>query len=321
MSRYDRPDRRDSLSDERLRERYEDLRSLRETQPEREATAAQAALAKLTTDSEALVASLRKQIAHLKRSSPTTVVEPEGGAAELADAVSLAEKLQAENARLKSEAAKAAAAVGSSGSDASTAEAKVRVYEMMTGTKIEMDGQVARCTCAVGDKRAVFGIDMSPADGDADDVEYLPTDLTDCSEKLPEYLREPIVCERRARARLRAIPAQPPAHAPPAAAPDHPLTVCPRAPRVCPCAQSSARRLPPSCCGCSLGSSPNEWRELGQREASLDAVCGLYSSIEWRYVQGALRGWEGGSDVACSRATDAVVNGLDSCVGRRVLCL
>ena len=297
MSRYDRPDRRDSLSDERLRERYEDLRSLRETQPEREATAAQAALAKLTTDSEALVASLRKQIAHLKRSSPTTVVEPEGGAAELADAVSLAEKLQAENARLKSEVAKAAAAVGSSGSDASTAEAKVRVYEMMTGTKIEMDGQVARCTCAVGDKgeerRAVYAVDMSPADGDADDVEYLPTDLTDCSEKLPEYLREPIVCERRARARLRAIPAQPPAPAHPTAAPQQPLTVRPLAPRVCPCAQSSARRLPPSCCGCSLGSSPSdEWRALGQREASLDAVCGLYSSIEVR--PGCTEGLGGG---------------------------
>ena len=63
--------------------------------------------------------------------------------------------------------------------------------------------KVARCTAAVqaaddavGRHTACFDLNLAPADGEPGEVEYVPTDLTDCQQdKLPEYLRDSLICE------------------------------------------------------------------------------------------------------------------------------
>ena len=59
-SREHHGSRRDSTGDDRLRERYEELRLLRETQPEREAAACKQAMQKNRAATDKLVASLRE---------------------------------------------------------------------------------------------------------------------------------------------------------------------------------------------------------------------------------------------------------------------
>jgi hypothetical protein len=187
-----RPEReRDSVSlaDERLRERYEELRSLRETQPEREASHARQALQKCRTSSDALVAQLKAQLAAVQSGS--------GVASE--DEVA---QLKAENAELRRQLAATTAPPAT--------DARISFYEIMTGMSVEMQGDLAKCTvvCAAPEDedeetpappphRISFEIDLVPAEGDPGDISYAPTDLSGCADaNLPEYLRESIVFER-----------------------------------------------------------------------------------------------------------------------------
>ena len=69
-SREHHGSRRDSTGDDRLRERYEELRLLRETQPEREAAACKQAMQKNRAATDKLVASLREQLAAAQQGAP-----------------------------------------------------------------------------------------------------------------------------------------------------------------------------------------------------------------------------------------------------------
>ena len=82
-------------------------------------------------------------------------------------------------------------------------ETKVNFYELMTGVRVEMAGEVAKCVvrCASSDeaeagapaRTAAFELHLAPAEGDEGDIEYVPTDLTQCpTGKLPEYLRDTV---------------------------------------------------------------------------------------------------------------------------------
>ena len=197
--RDERDERLEASAGDRLRDRYEDLKQLRITQPEREAAAARQALEKHTSASDALVASLRKQLEDARTQQPVAGSENESDAA-----------LRAENAELRRqlEAAKAASAPASAAVQGNAAlEAKVTFYEMMTGMNVEFAaGDVAKCVvhCAASDdedapaagappRRATFELHLSPEGGDEGDVEYVPTDLSALpAESLPEYLRETV---------------------------------------------------------------------------------------------------------------------------------
>ena len=203
-----------SISDERLRQRYEELRALRETQPEKEATAARKALDKSREASDLLVATLRAELAKLQQPESTALQE-----------------LRAENAALRGQLAEVASAASSASaaadpsvsapsppSSSSALEAKLEFYEMMTGMRVEMaEGDVARCVVACAaptddqendpsaaaaqpppPRRAAFEMRLKPEEGEPGvDLEYVPTDLSGCAEaELPEYLRESIVFER-----------------------------------------------------------------------------------------------------------------------------
>ena len=77
---------------------------------------------------------------------------------------------------------------------------------MITGLRVEMDGshKVARCAIRGGSATdadpstsscvAAFELHLAPAEGDPDDVEYIPTDLSACVSRLPEYLQDSIIC-------------------------------------------------------------------------------------------------------------------------------
>lgn len=207
-------DHHSSITDERLRQRYDELRALRETQPEKEAAAARKALDKSREASELLVAALRAEVAKLQEKQPPVSVA--------------LEELRAENAALRAQLDEktAAAALPSSSSAAATTalEAKVEFYQLMTGMSVELAaGDVFKCvvTCTPPadedqenveptstaaavlppkPRRAEFELRLSPEDGEPGvDVEYVPTDLSQCSEApLPEYLKEAIVFERDA---------------------------------------------------------------------------------------------------------------------------
>eukprot|EP00966_Prymnesium_polylepis_P205424 4760306-Prymnesium_polylepis.1 len=66
--------------------------------------------------------------------------------------------------------------------------------------RVRLEGERANCTlCAASEDAAArrtvsFELDMAPAGGDDGDVGYLPTDLTQCDDRMPEYLREEITC-------------------------------------------------------------------------------------------------------------------------------
>ena len=216
----------EGISNDRLRNRYEELRAIRETKPESEALAARVALEKVVDGSEKLVKSLREEIAQLKEAKPeASDLAGQPTADELAAAKAAAEELRLENDELKqrlkaAEAAAAIAAAAPAPAPVMTAEAaavsaeergKRDFYEMMTGMTVELDGSGKKARCvisAVGDaggdkRRAVFNLDLAPEDGEAEDVEYVPTDLSGCVDRLPEYLRDSIMCTPRA-ARRRA---------------------------------------------------------------------------------------------------------------------
>ena len=214
--------RRDSTGDARLRERYNELIMLRETQPEREAAAAREAMQKNRAASDALVASLRSQLAAAQQG----VAPPAGSGDESAELT----QLRAENAELRRQLAEAptAGAAAAATADTTTAavDARLAFYEMMTGMRFELQGEVAKCTitCAkdadsddeeendenepppsrgskasAKTRSAVFDLNLSPTEGDPGvDVEYVPVNLSGCEDgNLPEFLREPIAFPRQ----------------------------------------------------------------------------------------------------------------------------
>ena len=202
-----------------LRERYEELRALRETQPEKEAAAARKALDKSREASELLVAALRAEVAKLQEKQPPVSVALEELRAENA---ALRTQLATANAAAASAASSAAAPSSSSSSSSATLEAKVAFYALMTGMSVELAaGDVFKCvvTCTppAGEdqenaeptstaaavlppkpRRAEFELRLlSPENGEPGDVEYAPIDLSGCADaKLPSYLKEEIEFER-----------------------------------------------------------------------------------------------------------------------------
>ena len=188
-------DESDSPSQSKLRDRYEELKALRLTQPEREAQAARKTLEKHTKAADALVASLRAQLAAAGGTEAPPPPTPADDSA----------KLREENAELKRQLAANSSKRWATPPALEEAEAKVSFYELMTGMKIEVrDGLVAQCQvqCLAEDddstqRRAAFDFHLSPEGADEGDVEYVPTDLSQaCPEKLPGYMREPITFEK-----------------------------------------------------------------------------------------------------------------------------
>ena len=190
-----------------LRDRYESLKLLRLTQPEREASAALKALEKATTASDALVASLRKQIV-AAGGTPTDTTAADEAEQELV-------QLRADNASLRAEldSAPSASATTPAGSrdgrwrpveEVARLEERLAFYEMMTGISVEMSGQTAKCVvrCADPDEQAAartaaFELQLAPAEGEEGEVEYVPTDLSELPpDQLPEYLRDTITFDR-----------------------------------------------------------------------------------------------------------------------------
>lgn len=216
-SREHHGSRRDSTGDDRLRERYEELRLLRETQPEREAAACKQAMQKNRAATDKLVASLREQLAAAQQGAPAA------SSANCDENAALAE-LRAENAELKRQLESASAAAPANHTALTALKAKLQFYELMSGLRCELTGDVAKCTvtCALSTeddeneppsrasrasmssaapkmRSAAFELHLNPADGeDGIDLEYVPTDLSGCEDgKLPEYLRESIIFERQ----------------------------------------------------------------------------------------------------------------------------
>ena len=68
----------------------------------------------------------------------------------------------------------------------------------MTGMRVELDQQRARCTCGGGDdekKQVVFDMDLAPEEGEQGDVEFHPVALGESASQLPEYMQDSITCE------------------------------------------------------------------------------------------------------------------------------
>lgn len=202
-------DERDAACDDRLRSRYDELRLLRETQPEREAAAARKALEALRKASDSLVASLRDELDECKeniRSSTTATATTAAAAAAVTEAAAASDEalaaLRTENDNLRQQLREAQQQPLLAEPPQAGAE-KIALYEMLTGLSLEcVVGDVARCELRapegeVARRRLAFELHLKPADGDSGDLEYIPTDLSDCGgAALPEYLREPIIFER-----------------------------------------------------------------------------------------------------------------------------
>ena len=181
-------------ADDRLRKRYQDLVQIRETQPEREAAAACEALEKNRSASDALIASLREQVALAKENQSlqrsTTAQCP----------TAVEQQLRAETDELKRQLADARLALQQQrGSDADIH--KIAFYELMTGMRVECDGpnNVTRCVISAQNgtsqtASASFEIHTEPADGDPGDIEYVPTNIDGCAERLPEYMQDALIC-------------------------------------------------------------------------------------------------------------------------------
>ena len=63
---------------------------------------------------------------------------------------------------------------------------------------------VARCVVGAGCQpgnaeaaSATFEIHLEPGEGDPGDIEYVPTNLDGCAERLPEYMQDAIICAPR----------------------------------------------------------------------------------------------------------------------------
>lgn len=211
-----------STGDTRLRERYDELRVLRETQPERESAACKEMMQKSKAASDKLIASLREQLAAAQqgKQQPPANDNEEALTTLRAENAQLRRQLETANAAAASAAAAAPAAAAAASTAPNVAlEGKLAFYELMTGMRCELSGDIAKCkvVCAVPmdddedaaptpcssapvkTHSALFELNLKPPDGEEGvDVEYVPTDLSGCDDgALPEYLREPIVFERQ----------------------------------------------------------------------------------------------------------------------------
>ena len=180
-----------------LKRQYNELRELRETQPEKQAASMAQAMEKSRASSEALISSLRSELEEHRRNE-----------IELSQAVSMAESLQSENTLLRQELARAGGAILPASSASHTSELNdqrrlVAFYELITGIRVNLDdkGERAHCTLRVasdeGSARTVaFDLSLSPGgmEDASGEVEYMPTDVSGVEDRLPEYLREEITC-------------------------------------------------------------------------------------------------------------------------------
>lgn len=206
-----------AMLDDDIHARYESLVNLRETQPERAAAAATSALQKSRKSSEALIAALRAEIDAYKENKQLAA----GCTASMpSDELTAARAESADLRRQLADARAKLAATSQSGVAAAVApssqplEVRLAFYEMATGMRVEMDGDVARCVVSIepasedaedevvirGAKpklnTVAFDISLAPAEGEEGEVEYIPTDLSECSAPLPEYLRDSLTFER-----------------------------------------------------------------------------------------------------------------------------
>ena len=200
--------------------RYESLVNLRETQPERAAAAATSALLKSRKSSEAIITALRAEIDSYKEnkqlpSGCTASLPFDELTAERAESADLRRQLADARAKLAATTQSGvAAAVAPSSPPPTNLEARLAFYEMATGMRVEMDGDVARCVVSIepasedaedevvirGAKpkrnTVAFDLSLAPEEGEEGEVEYIPTDLSECSVYLPEYLRDSLTFER-----------------------------------------------------------------------------------------------------------------------------
>ena len=165
---------------EALNARYEALRSIRETEPEAHATQMATTLEETQRNSQVLIAQLRGEIARLGQNDQ-----------EFASAVTMAESLHAENAQLRQ--------AGSSANVVPTPEAyemrkMATFYEMLTGVTVALDGNRVHCSCGDKQRPLAFEIDLAPEDGEPGDLGFNPTELGDCTERLPDYMQDHITC-------------------------------------------------------------------------------------------------------------------------------
>ena len=175
------------LDNTELRRRYEELRAMRETEPEEHAARMATTLEETRIQSESLVTQLREEIEQHKEREQ-----------ELAHAVTVAEALHAENAMLRQSGSSAAAPTEVGAKDVERLRQTVAFFELMTGMRVELDQQRARCTCGGGaeeEKQVVFDMDLAPEEGEQGDVEFHPVALGESTSQLPEYMQDSITCE------------------------------------------------------------------------------------------------------------------------------
>ena len=173
-----------------LRERYEELRELRETLPEKEAARMHQAMQKVQATADKVIKDLRQQLEQ-QRSNATEALQ----------GVTMAESLHAENEKLRAELQQARAGLPTAPAaftEDTSSRQLVAFYEMMTGMRVRMERDVAHCTlCAASDdatKRHTVGFELNMAPPEDGELGYKPTNLTECAERLPEYLQDEITC-------------------------------------------------------------------------------------------------------------------------------
>ncbi|KAL3916723.1 MAG: hypothetical protein SGPRY_006697 [Prymnesium sp.] len=194
--------RRDPADENADRTRYEALRELRETKPEREAARMVKAMQNTKDASQALIAELRKELEQQSKKQ-----------AELSEAVTLAEVLQQENEQMRAELEATRERLAEQASHP-TSNALVNFYQMVTGMRVRIEGEKATCSiCAASqsEKQAAvynsisFQLDMAPDGSDKGEIGYLPIDLTKSGHQIPEYLRDEITCAFSCYAPLRRL--------------------------------------------------------------------------------------------------------------------
>ena len=246
--------RRPNLTPHRRLLRYDELRELRETEAEADAAKMRKALQSTRDKSERLISSLREELAQQKQST-----------VDLTSAVALAEKLEAENAALRQQLA---AAGGPAVGQSSSADASVlKFMEMMTGLAVKIQGSKAQCTLNATSeegvaRKAAFEVDLAPADGEEGEIEYVPTDLSEVADRVPEYLTDSITCEH-----------PPNSHPPQVATVRDGLASPEPPPRAPPRAQSTRRRHRPSCSAFSPA-----WRATRRARGGPGRSCVLTTS-------------------------------------------
>lgn len=187
-------DQNQLLDEPTLRARYKEMMELRETKPEREAARMFEAMEKAKETSNAVIRSLRAELAeHCKHEE------------ELSQAVNLADTLQKENDALRAQLKEANAHCGGKITCLPSSDKVRAFYETLTGLRVRLEGDTAHCTLGVSADHSEdacaqnsisFQLELATTcDERGEEISYLPTDLTMCGDRIPEYLREEITCE------------------------------------------------------------------------------------------------------------------------------